>query len=537
MIDSRQNCVIYEEMKMNTEKLDYWFDYRQKKFLHNIDTFYYSVKLAENFTRGSEDYHVLSFRSYFDRLAPGTRDFNIPLDFGQEMQLNYVPMSFAGFYDICIECPEYFDIFMASVVPSCSADGDESVTSEIVVQIRSCLLWELGSVKAFEYSYAAVTSVFDFFGFEAAEVKENRIDYCWQTNYLQNPELYFRIDSMTDMCVTRLGRSNKERGCRIGYQYSMQPGKSYENDYICLGKRSDKCFLRIYLKSKEVVQMAYKPWFFKVWLFHGLINRYDFYCYEETYKQGKWQYLDLARLQFYLEYGGNDTYKQEIRRLLAAEFPDYDRAAELASLLTPPVHLILNVEYQTSRRHSKNYILLPLKDNGRYGILKRIYSYFDNHKLIIEYLTHEVFRLIDVKSDSNRSRCGYNAFWQALRNTKLVDVVIPPDELKLYRDYSRQLNSEMVKARAVNGIITHGLYENGLNDRPVFDDVIDFLVRLNDNDIQRMRQYKYKKKRLLNSTELSDKPLCRRPGGRYLIIDNETGEVFGSADETDDTGG
>lgn len=247
----------------------YWFDYKQKKFLHNIDTFYYSVKLSQNFTKRSTDSSVTAFREYFDKLEPDEHNFNVPLDFGQEVQLNYISMSFAGFYDICIECPEYFDIFMASSVPAVAAFCEESVTSEILVQIRSCLLWELGAVKAYEYSFNVVKTICDYFNFDILEVKENRIDYCWHTNYLQNPETYFRIDNLTEMAVTRLGRSNKERGNSVSYHYSMQPGRTYENDYIALGKRGDKCFLRIYLKSKEVVQMGYKPWFFKVWLFHN----------------------------------------------------------------------------------------------------------------------------------------------------------------------------------------------------------------------------------------------------------------------------
>ena len=54
--------------------------------------------------------------------------------------------------------------------------------------------------------------------------------------------------------------------------------EGYEIDYVSMGKRSDKVFIRIYLKSKEVIEKNYKPWFFKVWLFNGLINRYDLYC-------------------------------------------------------------------------------------------------------------------------------------------------------------------------------------------------------------------------------------------------------------------
>ena len=45
MIDKQRisKCVLYEEME-EKDRI-FWFEMRTKKFLHNIDTFYYSVKL------------------------------------------------------------------------------------------------------------------------------------------------------------------------------------------------------------------------------------------------------------------------------------------------------------------------------------------------------------------------------------------------------------------------------------------------------------------------------------------------------------
>ena len=51
---------IYQEL--DDKNREYWFDFKQKKFLHNIDTFYYSVKLVEDFTNDSSDDSVLRFR-------------------------------------------------------------------------------------------------------------------------------------------------------------------------------------------------------------------------------------------------------------------------------------------------------------------------------------------------------------------------------------------------------------------------------------------------------------------------------------------
>ena len=65
MIDTRSynNCIIFQEL--SNDKLTYWFDFRKKKFLHNIDTFYYSVKLQNDLTADSTDYNVLYFRNFF----------------------------------------------------------------------------------------------------------------------------------------------------------------------------------------------------------------------------------------------------------------------------------------------------------------------------------------------------------------------------------------------------------------------------------------------------------------------------------------
>ena len=42
---------------------NYWYKKTNKKSLHNIDTFYYSVKLKEDFTVESKDSAVISVRN------------------------------------------------------------------------------------------------------------------------------------------------------------------------------------------------------------------------------------------------------------------------------------------------------------------------------------------------------------------------------------------------------------------------------------------------------------------------------------------
>lgn len=504
------------ETEFDNDTRSFWFSKTDNKFLHNIDTFYYSVKLAHDFTSDSNDERVKAFRRYMRKYD--TLDFDSCLEFslpGAADQLNIMPFKFAGFYKYCVECPEQYDIFIAETVPH-GQDG-KSVTSEIIVQIRSYLLWTIGTTKAFEKSYESVKALCRKFNFDIAEVKENRVDYCWHSNYLQNPSRFFRIDNFTEMQVSRFKR--------VSYEYQLKPNDEYENDYISLGKRSDKCFVRIYLKSKEVVEKGYKAWFFKTWYFNKLISRYDLYLYEEMFQIKNWNYLPYARLKFYLEYGHDAVYKDTIKKVLDnPEIMSIESVIKLARQLTPEITLITNVEFQTTRKSSKSYVIKELKDNSKYKESKRIYDYLDNRRLITEYLTHSTLRLVRRDGDTNKSRCDYCEFWKALRSCKQIDCLSVPKYLKLVREYNRNLNKEVVKKRMLSAAITFSLYAKGINNDDVVDDCAAALIRLNDNDIESMKRYKKKKKKLLNSEDLIDMIDDDREFMWYLI--NQEGVLY-----------
>ena len=510
------NAEIFREMSKE-DKIN-WFDLKEKKFLHQIDTFYYTVKLKNDFTADSEDAACHEFRKYL-QMQHNKCSFGDYINIfipDYDGTLNYRPFSYGLFYDHDFECPDMFDIMVAETVPV-GEDGCTSVTPEFIVQIRSEYLWQMGYTKAFEGSYEAVKVICKHFNLEIAQVMENRVDYCWHTNYLQNPEKFFSIDRFAKMQVSHF------KG--VSYHYTFTQDDAYENDYVALGKRNDKCFVRIYLKSKEVVEKGYKGWFFKEWLFNGLINRYDYYVYEKCYLQHNWKYIDTARLEWYLEYGKKEYYKKDIRAILDGVVTAApETIAKLADRLTPKVTIIMNVEFQTMRKQSKSYCLFELKEASDKSA-KRIYELIHNRPLITEYLTNSVLRLVDRKTDTNKSRCEMCAFWKALRSTKFVDAKKLPDELKLVRDYSRNLNSQAVKRRIMSSSVTLSLYLNGINDYGCFDDVVDALCTLNDNDIDYMKKMKEKRKgklnKLLYETALEDKP-----ERKYCVLDKSTGEFI-----------
>lgn len=524
MLDKRilKDTKIYNEMDMETAS--YWFDIKKEKFLHNIDTFYYSVKFKNDFTATSKDERVLSFRRFFEKKYQSLSERGygecLPIFFkGMDRNLNLRNFSFAGIYKICLECPEWFDILFASTVPK-SQDSDESVTCECVVQIRSYMLWMYGFNQAFEMSYDVIKILADVFHLEIDFVQENRIDYCWHSNYLKNPEYFFNMDNFYKMRVDRF------KGA--GYHTDKVGAEGYEIDYLSIGKRSDKVFIRIYLKSKEVIEQNYKPWFFHFWLFNGLINRYDYYVYDKAYRQGSWHYCNIARLEYYLEFGQDEEKKVAIRSLLEDEavFQMADVVRSLADELTPKLTLIMNVEYQVMRRHSKSYQLLPLKDKAAYkdSRAERVYSVMYNRRLICDYLTSAVFRLVEPTGDKNKARRPMCGFWNALRRCKMIDVKLPPEQVQLTREYCQNLSKDIMKERVVKSAVTLGIYTKGINNDTPMQDVVDALCRLNDNDMQSAIRFKNKKISQFNEDELTD--LVEPDMKDYTLIDSQSGEIL-----------
>lgn len=524
VIEKTQIYRDFDEVENN-----YWFDFKQKKFLHNIDTFYYSVKFKQDFTFDSSDPAVKHFRSYFDNLYREMEEsdlygssisFYVP---GLAGALNVKPFNYAGFFTICLECPEYFDVFFAPKVPH-SKDNGDSITCECVVQIRSYMLWMYGVKQSYEMSYEYIKTIAAYFRLDIDYTQENRVDYCWHTNYLQNPAKFF---NPTDFYKMRVDRFKDAL-----FHTSKQGSQDYDIDYIALGKRSDKIFIRIYLKSKEVVEKGYKPWFFKVWLFNGLINRYDLYCYEFAFLKHSWKSLDLARINYYYEYGRDKKLLDKCKLIIDGSVEmTADELRRFADRITPNINLVMNVEYQTMRKHSKSYCLLPFFDNDDKLTSKRIYDYLDNRKLICDYLTAKVFRLVEPYvpgvNDSNKSRRDYCAFWKALRMCKLADCFVPEEDLALVRTYTRKLNSEVVKSRAIKAAVTFGIYSKGINEENPLQDCIEALCMLNDNDMEDALRFKKKKIRQFNQDELADtmENVLARPNN-LMVIDKESGDII-----------
>lgn len=497
---------------------NFWFSKKEKKFLHNIDTFYFSVKLADDFTISGNADNVNRIRKVASKYAAFV-DKTPFTEIKYKTPILCRKNTYAGFYNFWLEVPEQFDFIFAPIVPP-DAEKIASVTSEIVVQIRAQLLWELGAKLAFDRAMEFVYLFCSHYDLTIEEVKENRTDFCWHTNALQDPEKYLRIDNLASMQVSRFKR--------VQYSYQLKnkvDEDDYESDYIAFGKRNDKVFLRMYLKTKEVVEKGYKGSFFYIWFFNGLISRYDLYVLEKAYQRKNWNYCDVARLEFAIEH--DDSLPEQIRlqmkELVHQEPYNYPAIAKLADKYTPKLTKIINIEYQVMRRMSKTFELVELKENQ--GVTKRIYDFLDNRRLITNYLTHNTFRLIDRKTDSNKSRCDYTDFWHRLRSTKIVDVVVNKHDLKLVRNYSSKLDLEIRKTKAVRAVSAFSLTVNQDPNKTIYEDTAELLAVLNDNDIYDIHNYKYRRMLQLKIPDPDDLPnnLQRY---RHIRIMNEDGEFY-----------
>lgn len=521
MLDEKMLSGLLQEEFSDPDR-EYWFSCKRQKFLHNIDTFYYSVKLHQDFTSDSTDPAVLAFRRYFNtqyEVIESVPGMSRQLHYAADAEpLNVLPLTYGKYYNVWLEYPEFFDIVLARQVPK-SPDGIGSLTCECIVQIRSFYLWLYGMEEAFRRSYEVLQGVLQCFGLSVDFVQENRIDYCWHTNYFSAPEKFFTLENFYAMRVDRYKGAN--------FHTEKVGSEGYEVDYIALGRRSGKCFVRIYLKSKEVIQQGYKAYFLRTWLFHGLINRYDLYVYEAAYRKASWEYTTIARMEFYQEYGADRRAKEQCADAIRQYHESgkvTDSMLQLADALTPKINLVINVEYQTMRKGTKSYCLVPIKDNSRYKETQRVYDYFNNHRMIIDYLTHDTFRLVEKNSDKNKSRRDYCAFWAALRRCRKVDLIAMPEELKLRREYNRKLNGERVKEQMINKAVTYGIYLKGINEDEIEDDCMLPIMMLNDNDIQRAKRYKKKRLQQFNPDEFA--AAAPDVQNDFVVVNRATGCVY-----------
>ena len=165
--------------EFSPEEQDRYFNLSKEKVCAHVDTLYYTVSIFGDDNECPPGVEALLNQLHGFKLQKAlfpskTFDF-----FG----LNLETTRFVH-YEYCLRLEEQFDVFISSILPN-------AYTPRIVVQLRSRFLVQVGAAQAICRSFRYLEEILQAFGLEPNEVKENRIDYAFHTNLLQNPYKFF----------------------------------------------------------------------------------------------------------------------------------------------------------------------------------------------------------------------------------------------------------------------------------------------------------------------------------------------------------
>ena len=492
---------VYREL--TSEDRDYWFSLKEHKSLHHIDTLYYSVKLLEErvFEGQMESPEMLRFlKALEDVKCTKQSDMQSDVSFhGFSVELKSFSL-----YSYCLSEHEMYDIFIAKTVPT-------EDTPRVVVQLRTQALIQNGVMESIMESFERVRQMLSHFGLEVTELNENRIDYAWHTNSIQNVNVF-----MDDTYLKKHLKSNARNGMK---HFNPQ---TYDYNYLAIGnRRSNNIFCRIYDKTREVIEECYKGFFLDRWLDNGLINRYDYFCLQRAYERKSYTVgLLVGRIDWYLSFGSSTELKEKLQKLketcdikssnskqikkvlneqglvdeeeAAPDPEDVDTCTVALKGIVPAVTTVLNVEYQTKRAfyNTLDKMINGISIKGIDPIYERVSKVLTCEAAICDYLTSYGGTMSFVRDRSVRYTSDdledhpeevYMDFWYRLRRTKIRKKGDPI----LFRTYAHQSDLKRMESQLLGKIASYGmlLRQNSKDDHTFAEDVSDVLCRLNDNDL------------------------------------------------------
>nr|MBF9870746.1 hypothetical protein [Clostridioides difficile] len=359
-----------------------------------------------------------------------------------------------------------FDIYITSHIAN-------NNTPRILVQIRSFYLWTHGVDESINYSFSVVVELLSQFNLVVSHIQENRIDYCYHTNSIQNPSIFFSLEKIKSTLKTSFLKY-KLMGDIFDCGYTV--------DYLSLGsQKANNLFFRIYNKTREVVEMGYKSFFFDIWYEQGLISFYDKFCLEYAYCSCNYDLIYEGALKFYLKFGYDDFIKKDITSLFSSNYSLKD-VKSLFDTFMPSVTVVLNIEFETKRKYYqkfKDISILPSRcEDDR---LSRIYKIIDNRKIFLDILTSDVVRF-----EKNGKLMD---FWKRLVNLKISS--LSHDSIKA--TYNNNLDLDKVRSRVLNSIASYSIYNNNFST-DLDDDIMNLLSSINDNTFSDEYNYKKNKK-------------------------------------------
>lgn len=440
------------------EEREHFFGITEKKVLPNIDTLYYNVFCLED---GSCDSGVTELSLFFKSL----RD-----NYNPENPVEVEGMVFRPIrkqcYTIALSLDGVFDMFIAESVPNPD-------TPRIQIQLRSISLWSEGAKRSIARSFSYALSIINRFHLEFLRVGENRIDYCYHTNCLQNPSQFLRDETLTQCLKSRM----------TIYQKVGRIGKDVTVEYFSLGQRSSKnLFFRCYNKTREVIEKGYKGIFIPIWHEKRLISSYDRYVLEYAYKYKSFKAgVSIGKIEWYFQYGRDEERKQWLRELRKKYFIKSENVQALDKHLgtyLPEITTIMNIEYQTMRKFYYSYRkaiegldCTISSDEPLYPL----YRLLDNRKSFLNILTHDTVRFVQ---DRNARHSDYLDWWKRIRSCKIEDTLA---DVTMCRTYQRNADADRITNSVASKVSSMAVLKKQ-SDKGFAANVADLLAEFNDND-------------------------------------------------------
>lgn len=473
IVKSVKQAPIFSEF--TREEQECYFSLSDRKVTNHVDIMYYSCTILGDSNQNENVAALLT--DLCDLKKRKSECYSSDVDF---FGLSVESTKFVH-YEYCLRLNEMFDIFVSSTLPNVH-------TPRIVVQLRTRILVLDGVCQAICKSFRYVETILGVYGLEVDMVNENRIDYAYHINLIQNPAKYFRDEVLLRKLKTKLRK----------YQKVGEIGNTVDIDYLSLGMRnSNNIFVRMYNKSREVIEKNYKFFFVEKWLSDRMISEYDYYVYQKAYTYGSYiTGVLLGRIEWYLEFGHNETIREELENVKRSCYRDSDnvvRMREVVDRYLPPVTLVLNVEFQTKRRFYTSMdgwlrqfgTALPnelgvteIFDSKKF-LLGRLHMIYALRAEICDYLTDECLCFVDNKGTKKET---FAAWWQRIRECQIE--AYSCDFLKLWRSHERYTDIEKSKRRFCGAVAQLSILKNNTLDTKAdfVEDISDALCCLNDND-------------------------------------------------------
>jgi hypothetical protein len=468
------NSLFYHELSEQRQKEYFGFNFQ---YLPALDNIYYTVSV-----KGDSGVNP-RFESLFrrlDEMRAVMMNTHKPAPYDIRLSLTFKSYKI---YRYCLSVEDLYDIFLVESLPN-------EKTPRIAVQIRAYGLWLHGVDEMVFGSFDAVRELLGEYGAEVGAVFENRIDYCYHTNFIVAPEKLFSDDSLRRHLKTTLTRYHFTG--RVHTSGEEDYYSDLTRDYSAFGERkSNYVFVRFYNKALEVIEQGYKGFFFELWHKSGLINAYDKYCFEYAYQTRNYNSVHKARLLFYMEHGRDESLKYQFMELLRGAYTTSQMIRDAADRYMPGLTVVFNIEFETKRKfyYLSDKFIDGLSYTMRAGLeksagrdaLKRLYRIIDNRRLFINYLSGDVLCFCDSRSSIGEDgSVKYCDWWRRLRATRFGG---PDVDLKLARVYQTNMDKEIQKKRFINALARQSVLD-GSDNTSFIDDVASMLSLLNDNDRQ-----------------------------------------------------